>query len=105
MIFRRRDRFGDLIARQLDVFAEDEAELLAECRIREREYDRAPREDAEEAYGDYMDSVELATEALAEMRDRFADTLDEAAAEDYEDAFNRAVRRRWAPLGLEIENH
>lgn len=104
MIFRRRDRFGDVIARQLDVFAEDEADLLAECRTRELEYDRAPREDAEEAYGDYMDTVEAATEALAEMRDVFARTLDETAAEEYEDAFNRAVRRRWAPLGLEIEN-
>lgn len=104
MIFRRRERFGDVIARQLDVFAADEADLLAECRTREREYDRAPREDAEEAYGDYMDSVEAATEALAEMRDRYAATLDETSGEEYEDAFNRSVRRRWPSLGLEIEN-
>ncbi len=104
MIFRRRDRFGDVIARQLDVFAEDEAELIAECRDKEREYDRSPREDAEQAYGDYVDSVETATEALADMRDRFAGTLDEESAEEYEEAFNRAVRRRWPPFGLEIEN-
>jgi hypothetical protein len=100
----RRSRFGDVIARQLGVFAEDEAELIAECRERELEYDRAPREDAEEAYGDYMDAVESATEALADMRDRFARTLDEAVAEEYEEAFNRAVRRRWPSFGLEIEN-
>jgi len=103
-MFRRRDRFGDVIARQLDVFAEDESDLIAECRARELEYDRAPREDAEEMYGDYMDAVETGTEALADMRDRFARTLDEAAAEAYEDAFNRAVRRRWPSFGLEIEN-
>ena len=100
----RRDRFRDVIARQLDLFAEDEADLIAECRTKEREYDRAPREDAEEAYGDYMDAVESATEALADMRDRFARTLDDDAAEEYEESFNRAVRRRWPPFGLEIEN-
>ena len=103
MIFRRA-RFGDVIARQLDVFAEDEADLVAECRAKEREYDRTERDGAEEAYGDYVDAVESATEALADMRDRFARTLDEAAAAEYEAAFNKAVRKRWPPFGLEIEN-
>ena len=55
-------------------------------------------------YGDYVDAVETATEALADMRDRFGRTLDEDAAEEYEDAFNRAVQKRWPDLGLEIEN-
>jgi hypothetical protein len=100
----RRNRFGDVIGRQLDLFAEDEADLLEECREKELAYDRAEREDAEEAYGDYMDAVETATEALADMRDRFGRTLDEASAEEYEEAFNRAVRRRWPPFGMEIEN-
>lgn len=103
MIFRRR-RFGDVIDRQLDVFAGDEALLIAECREKERAYDRTERDEAEEAYGDYMDAVETATEALADMRDRFARTLDEDTAERYEDEFNRAVRRRWPIFGLEIEN-
>jgi len=100
----RRSRFADVIARQLDVFAEDEAELVAETREKERLYDRADREDAEEAYGDYVDVVEAATEALADMRDRFARTLEEDAAEEYEATFNRAVQKRWPPFGLEIEN-
>jgi hypothetical protein len=100
----RRDPFRDLIARQLDLFVEDEADLLEECRAKARSYERAPREDAEEAYGDFVDAVETATEALADMRDRFARTLDEDAAEAYDDAFNRAVRKRWPELGLEIEN-
>ena len=103
MIFRR-DRFGDAIARQLAVFAEDEAELLAECRDKEREYGRSGRDVAEEAYGDYMDVVETATEALADMRDRFGRTLDDAAGEEYEAEFNNAVRKRWPAFGLEIEN-
>jgi tRNA G10 N-methylase Trm11 len=100
--FRRR--FADLIARQLDVFAVDEAALLAEVREAEQAYNRAERAEAEEKYGDYVDVVETATEALADMRDRFARTLDEDAAEEYEAAFNRAVKRRWPPFGLEIEN-
>ena len=100
----RRDPFGDVIARQLDLFVEDEADLLEECREKFRSYERAPREDAEEAYGDFVDAVETATEALADMRDRFGRTLDEDAAETYEDSFNRAVRKRWPDLGLEIEN-
>jgi ElaB/YqjD/DUF883 family membrane-anchored ribosome-binding protein len=103
MIFRRR--FADVIARQLDVFAEDEAQgLLAEVREMKQRYDEAERESAEEAYGDYTDVVEAATEALADMRDRFARTLDEDTAEEYERAFNRAVQKRWPPFGLEIEN-
>jgi hypothetical protein len=100
----RRDPFRDVIARQLGLFVEDEADLLEECRAKARSYERAPREDAEEAYGDFVDAVETATEALADMRDRFARTLDEDAAEAYDDAFNRAVRKRWPELGLEIEN-
>jgi hypothetical protein len=100
----RRDPFRDVIGRQLDVFVEDEADLLEECREKFRSYERAPRDDAEEAYGDFVDVVETATEALADMRDRFARTLEEEAAEAYEDAFNRAVRKRWPELGLEIEN-
>jgi oligoendopeptidase F len=100
----RRDPFRDVIARQLDLFVEDEADLLEECRERFDVYQHADREDREEAYGDFSDAVETATEALADMRDRFARTLDEDAAEEYEDTFNRAVRRRWPELGLEIEN-
>ena len=100
----RRDTFRDVIGRQLDLFVEDEADLLEECRDRYRAYESADREDREETYGDFSDAVETATEALADMRDRFARTLDAEAAEVYEDSFNRAVRRRWPELGLEIEN-
>ena len=49
-------------------------------------------------------AIKRAKEALADMRWQYASTLDEAAAEEYETAFNRAVAKRWPPLGLEIEN-
>ena len=101
----RRSRFGDVVGRQLDAFAEDEADgLFAEVREAKAVYDGVDRDAAEEAYGDYTDVVEAATEALAAMRWRYASTLDEAAAEEYEAEFNRAVRKRWPALGLEIEN-
>jgi len=100
----RRDPFRDVIARQLDLFVEDEADLLEECRNKFRAYEQAPREDTEDAYGDFADVVETATEALADMRDRFARTLDEDASEAYQESFNRAVQKRWPELGLEIEN-
>jgi hypothetical protein len=101
----RRSRFAEVVARQLDVFAEDEADgLLEEVREAKAVYDRADRDSSEELYGDYIDVVEAATEALAAMRWQYASTLDEQAAEEYEEAFNRAVRKRWPALGLEIDN-
>jgi hypothetical protein len=91
-----RRRFADLVSRQLDVFAEDEAGgLLAEVREMKEKYDAAGREDAEEAYGDYMDVVDAVKDALADMRDRFARTLDGDAAAEYEPVFERAARKRW----------
>jgi hypothetical protein len=93
-MFRRR--FSDLVSRQLDVFAEDEAGgLLAEVQEMKQKYDASGREHAEEAYGDYVDVVDAVKDALADMRDRFAHTLDDDAAEEYESVFERAARRRW----------
>ena len=92
----RRDPFRDVIVRQLDLFAEDEAEgLLADVRDLERQYNRTDRDEAEEAYGDYVDAVDAVKDALADMRDRFAATLDEERAEEYEHAFEDGTRRRW----------
>ena len=96
----RRGQFRDVVQRQLDLFAADEADgLLVEVAELKRQYDAADREDSEEAYGDYMDAVDGVKDALAEMRDQFAATLDEAAAEEYESAFDNAARRRWRWLG------
>lgn len=97
-------RFADLIRRQLDLFEEDERELLKACEDAERAYDDAVREDAEDRYGDYMELVETGTEALAEIRDTYARTLDEQTAEEYEAAFNAAVMSRLPRFGLEIED-
>ena len=102
-MFRRR-RFADLISRQLDLFEQEQAELIRDCVEAERAYDRADRDEAEERYGDYVDLVETGTELLAELRDAFKLTLDEDTAEEYEAEFNRAVVKRLPRFGLEIEN-
>jgi hypothetical protein len=92
----RRDRFRDVIARQLDLFADDEADgLLADVRELDRRYAHTDRDEAEEAYGDYVDAVDAVKDALADMRSQFAATLDDDRAEEYEQAFEDAARRRW----------
>ena len=103
MIFRRR-RFADAIARQLDLFEREQRGLIDDCIAAERAYDRADRDEAEVRYGDYVDLVETGTEVLADIRDHFAATLDDAVAEEYEEAFNRAVAKRLPRFALEIEN-
>jgi hypothetical protein len=100
---RRRNRFADVISRQLDLFEREEAELIRQCAEAERVYERADREEAEELYGDYVDLVESGTEALAELRWAYAATLDEGDDEEYERAFNEAVKKRLPRFGLEID--
>jgi hypothetical protein len=102
-VFRRR-RFSDLIARQLDLFLQENDELIHECEAAEAAYDRAERDEAEELYGDYQDLVETGTEILADLRDNFALTLDESESDAYEAEFNRAVVKRLPRFALEIEN-
>jgi hypothetical protein len=101
-MFRRR--FAEVIGRQLDVFVEDNRDLIEDCIAAERAYNRADRDEAEERYGDYVDVVETGTEILADLRDTFAQTLDDETADEYEAAFNRAVAKRLPRFALEIEN-
>lgn len=100
----RRARFSDAIERQLDLFEREQRGLINDCVAAERAYNQAERDEAEERYGDYVDLVETGTELLADLRDNFATTLDEEAAEEYEQAFNRAVLRRFRRFALEIED-
>jgi hypothetical protein len=98
----RRNQFGDLVRRQLDLFEEDEGGLLREADAALRAYDDAERDDAEEAYGDYQLVLESVVEALEALRDTYALTLDGDSREAYEQAFGRAARKRFPtlPAGL-----
>jgi uncharacterized protein YukE len=98
-MFRRR-RFADLIERQLDLFEEDHADEIAETVTRLKTYNAAAREDAEEAYGDYADSVDWVRESLEELRDTYQRTLDGEAGDAYEAEFDRAVAKRWPKFAL-----
>jgi len=94
-----RSRFADVISRQLDLFAAERAELLEDVELFLQAYNEAPRDEAEERYGDYVDRVDLAAEGLAELRNTYARTLDEDAAAEYEAAFERAAAKRFPRLG------
>ena len=96
-------RFVELVERQLELFQEEYAGLIRDCEAALRAYDQAPRDAAEERYGDYVDLVDSAREALTEYRDAFAATLDADAAEEYEEVFNARVRKRLPRFALELE--
>jgi len=98
----RRDRFADLVRRQLELFAEDERELVQEAEDSERAYDAADRDEAEELYGDYQLVLEAIGDRLGEIRDAYAATLDDEAGEAYERSFVRAARRRYPKLPSEF---
>ena len=98
----RRARFAKVIDAQLDLFVRDHAHVIAEAKDRLDAYNRAGRDEAEELYGDYVDAVETGTEILADVRDYYARTLDDA--DRYCIEFNRAVARRMPAFALEIEN-
>ena len=96
-------RFADLVERQLALFTEEHAGLIHDVDAALATYNRAPREEAEERYGDYLDLVETATDELGDLRDAYASTLEGEAADEYRNAFNDFVRRRLPHFGLELE--
>ena len=98
-----RGRFVDLVERQLDLFEDEFSGLIRDCEAALRAYDEAPRDEAEERYGDYVDLVDAGREALVDYRDAYAATLDPDAAEEYEDVFVARVRRRFSRFALELD--
>jgi hypothetical protein len=97
-------RFTELIARQLDLFELQDADFLARVDAAELAYDQADREDAEEVFGRFQELIEHGTEALAEMRDAYASTLDSDSGEEYVSEFNATIHDRLPRFGLEIED-
>jgi len=97
-----RSRYTKVIDAQLELFVREHRDVIEEARNRLELYNGGDRADAEELYGDYVDAVEAGTEILADMRDHYAVTLDDA--DGYAAAFNRAVAERIPEFSLEIEN-
>ena len=99
----RRRSFGDLVDTQLELFAGDQRQLLADCEAALLAYDDASGEDAEERYGEYVDLVDEARDELELVRDGYAASLDEGTADAYRVAFNDSARRRFSRYLLELE--
>ncbi len=93
-MFRHR-RFADLIGRQLDLFAADEAPLIAQAEEADAAWTSASRDDAEELYGDYQLVVDAIGERLHDVRETYASSLDDRTADEYRTAFNRAAAKRF----------
>ena len=91
----RRRRFHDLVERQLDLFATDEAPLLEEARETDAAWTNSGADDSEELYGDYQLVVDAIGERLQDIRETYAARLDERAADDYRATFNRAAGKRF----------
>jgi hypothetical protein len=98
-----RRPFVDLVERQLDLFSSEHAGLMADVEAALAAYNRAPRDEAEERYGDFLDLVETGTDELVELRENYASSLDPDTAEDYRNVFNDAVRRSLPRFGLEVD--
>jgi hypothetical protein len=94
----RRSRFHDLVARQLDLFAADEAELLREAEEADAAWTNAERGAAEELYGDYQLVADAVGERLYDVREAYASTLDEEAAQEYRASFDAAATKRFHRL-------
>ena len=103
VLFRRR-RFQDLVERQLDLFRRENAGLVREVEAALAAYNRAPADEAEERYERFLDLMDTGRDALAEIRDTYARTLDPEEAEAYADEFNRLVQKRLRRFGLEIDD-
>jgi hypothetical protein len=98
--------FAELVERQLSLFAEDEAELLAEAAEAEEAWVRAGRDTAEESYGDFQLVVDAIADQLLALREAYARTLESDAAATYREAFalGAASRfRRYASLVADLE--
>jgi hypothetical protein len=91
----RRSRFAELVRGQLDLFEQDAQALLAEAEEADAAWTAAGREDAEELYGAYQLVVDEIAEKLLDARDAYASTLEEATAEEYRAAFDRAASKRF----------
>jgi len=94
----RRGRFEDLVRRQLDLFAADEAELLEEAAAADSAWTNASADESEELYGNYQLVVDAVGDRLYEIRGTYAASLDESTADEYRNAFDKAARKRFGGL-------
>jgi hypothetical protein len=91
----RRSRLHEVVRRQLDLFAVDEAALLEEAEEADASWTRADPDETEERYGDYQLVVDAIGERLYEVREAYASTLDPPTDDEYRVSFNTAALKRF----------
>ena len=99
----RRGRFGELVERQLELLAADEAVLFEEAAAADAAWTTAPREESEERYGEYQLVVDAIAERLYDLRETYATTMDDDTAEEYRAAFDKAATKRFRPFTTLLE--
>jgi hypothetical protein len=90
-----RKRFADVVRRQLDLFEEDTSAHRTEADEADAAWTHAGREDSEELFGDYQLVVDELAERLLDLREGYATTLDDEAADEYRKSFNRTATNRF----------
>jgi hypothetical protein len=101
-VILRRSRFRELVDRQLDLF-EAETTLLDEAAEADAAWSQASAEESEEAYGGYQLVVDAIGEALYEIRETYAATLDAETANRYRTDFDRAAHKRYGRLAAFLD--
>ena len=91
----RRGRFQELVERQLDLFAADDAHLLQEASEAEAAWNRVGRDESEEAYADYQLVVDAIADRLLDIRETYRRTLAPESDDEYAAAFTKAATRRF----------
>ncbi len=92
-----------MITRQLELFADEDGDLLDDVASALDRYHASDRDEAEELYGDYLLAAEAAAERLAELRDTYGRTLAGEDAAEYAQAFTREAASRWPALRLSLD--
>ena len=102
--FRRRPRaYEELIDGQLAMFAADNEQLMGELADALAKYRGAGAQTAEERFGDVQDVGEEGRDALERLRESYAVTLEEEAADDYRVAFDRRAVERYPHFALDLD--
>jgi hypothetical protein len=102
-VIRRRHPFLDLVERQLRLFGEANAGLLADCDRALRSYNAADGDEAEQRYGEFVDLVDTARDELEQLRDGYALTLEGPEASEYAELFGQLARKRFPAIALELD--
>jgi hypothetical protein len=102
-VILRRNRFHDLVERQLDLF-ESETDLLAQAAEADAAWSNASAAASEELYGDYQLVADAIGEELHDLRETYAATLDMETADEYRASFDKAARKRFGRLASFLDD-